>query len=843
MKKFIILMAALLSLSFSVTASAAPENVDFEDKAAVLANFEIIENAAENADYKITRRDFVISVGKMLGINIYKMDENRYYRDMTSDDRAWNVANALVTRGILTVGEDRLFRPDDIITSHEAACIVMKVLGVRNVDYSMYFNMAVSCDVLDGVTASELSYKDAVEILYNTLNTNTFNYSGTEGFKQGETTLMENLFDLQYIEGYVTAVNNTSLYENAGFGLNTIVIEDTAIDCDLVDAYSYLGCYVSAYYTDIDDTYTLVNIFVRENKTDKITVSADDFAGFDKTSYTAEYYVSGNKTKKLDIEKGATVIKNGDNDTSDITGAFGSLKNGEISFIDADNNNSYEVVIINSYENIVVRHIDKEDSIIYGKYGNIVDLSDENIPVLIVSVTGEEKTINDIAANNVISYYESDNLKKLVVSDNTVNGDITALTEDNDYTRVTISGTEYKIDKNYIENSVITLNAGSTVKALVDAYGKIADIEVTKNTGAIYAWLVNSFVDTDTDDRLKLRLFTENSELELVNLAKKVNIDGVQYSENDKIIKALENANGEADGQLVMIKKNADGEISYIDTVYAGNEKSGLFVSAEEETQTFFGGQMLLGPKIRLNSSSKLFIVPQNSSLKNDEEAYSVVNGNKFFVSWKTYAVTGYRNGLSDTVGYVEAMVLKRDLTGTSTKSYTGNILVVKDIKNVWDEEESSVKKEVVLLNGKSDATYICSADYDVLADTNVKVGNIIQVATNPKGEMVGSTLVYGEGKKDTFAFAVWTNENERACGYIYDLRDGIVGLSLAEGEVPFTCLVTTDIPVMVYDPSLKDSVYTGNEGDLIEAQALGYKVVVDMARGATKSFTVVKAK
>lgn len=844
MKKILITILTFLSLSLSMSAFASPEKVSLQDKAEVLKNFEIMGVSDDAAfDEKITRRDFVIAAGRLLGIDPYEMEPTRYYRDMTSDDRAWNVSGALVKRGILTVGEDRLFRPDDIITAKEAACIMMKVLGVRNAEFDMYFDMAVSCELLEGITSSEFTKQDAVLIIYNALNTNTFTYSPQDGYKQGDKTLMEDLYDLHYMEGYVTAVNNTGIYTILGNGLNTIQVGDTVLECNIADPYEYLGCYVSAYYTDIDDTYTLINIFVDEKKTEKITVSSDDFDEFNKDSYTVEYYVSNSKTKTVNVAKNAIIIRNGQNDSSDIEGAFEAFKNGEISFINSNNDNLYELVIINSYENVVVRHIDIEDSVIYGKYSNIIDLSDDNIPVQIISSNGEVKALTDIAKDNVISYYESDNLKKLVISANGVTGDIESVTDENDELILVIAGVEYEVDSKFIENSVITLNPGSTVKALIDADGKIADMEITKNAGAIYAWLVNSLVDTDTDDRLKLRLFTENSELELVNLAKKVNIDGAQYSENDKIIEALKKANGEADGQLVMIKKNADGEISYIDTVYSGNEKSGLFVSAEEETQTFFSGQMLLGPKIRLNSYSKLFIVPQSNSFKNDEEAYRIVNGNKFFINWKSYTVTGYRSGLSDTIGYVEAMVLKRDLIGTSTKSYTGEILIVKDVRNVWDEEESSIKKEVVLLNGQSDATYVCSEDYDVLKDTNVKVGNIIQVATNPKGEMVGTTLAYGEGKNDTFAFSGWTNENERACGYIYDLRDGLIGLSLAEGEAPFTSLETTGIPVMVYDPSLKDSVYTGNEGDLIEAQALGYKVVVDMARGITNSFAVIKSK
>lgn len=843
MKKKLALIFTIVSLFLSMSAFASYENVSINDKLQVLKTFEITEISDESAlSEKITRRDFFIMIGKMLDINLYKMDEDRYYRDITSDDRAWNVANALVERGILTVGEDRLLRPDDVITAKEAACVIMKVLGVRNIDYNMYFDMAVNCEILDGIVDSEFTNKDAVTIIYNALNTNTFNYSGTDGYKQGDKTLMEVLYDLYYVEGYVNSVNNTDVYDNSGNGINTIKIGDTVLNCELADGYQYLGCYVSAFYTDIDDTYTLVNIFVNDKKTEKLTVSADDFKKFDKDTYTVEYYVSGSKTKTLDIEKGATVIKNGDNDTSDIEGAFNSLINGEISFINSDTDNAYELIIINSYENIVVRHIDTEDSVIYGKYANIIDLSDENTPVQIISATGEVKSINDIAVDNVISYYESDNLKKLVVSANGVTGTIDAVVNEDEDLEITINGKEYKVDSNFVKNSVVTLNPGSDIIALVDAKGKIADLEITKNAGAFYAYLVNTMVDTDTDDRLKLRVFTENSALELLSVAQRVNVDGFQYDNYDDILSALENANGNVDDQLVLIKKNADGEISYIDTTYEGNEKSGLFVSAKESTQTFFANQMLLGPMIRINSSSKLFVVPQSGDYKNDARAYKVINSNSFFSDWKSYAVTGYRNGMKNTVGYVEAMVLKRDLIGTGFKTAVSNILVVKNIQNVWDEDAGDVRKQIVFQNGKSDSIYVCSEEYDVLTDTNVRVGNLVKISTNPQNEMVSSELIYGEGKKETKEITNWTVEGGTyACGYVFDIRDGIVGLSPSKDSDPFINLATTNIPVMVYDPSLKESVFLGNEGDLIEAMACDYKVVANVSRGVTKSFTVIK--
>ena len=55
-------------------------------------------------------------------------------------------------------------------------------------------------EILGGIVDSEFTNKDAVTIIYNALNANTFNYSGTDGYKQGDKTLMEVLYDLYYVE-------------------------------------------------------------------------------------------------------------------------------------------------------------------------------------------------------------------------------------------------------------------------------------------------------------------------------------------------------------------------------------------------------------------------------------------------------------------------------------------------------------------------------------------------------------------------------------------------------------------------------------------------------------------
>lgn len=702
MKKLLCLILVLFTLPFSTFVSAEPEYLDIAEKQKVLSDLEIIENVDEKLDKEITRRDFVISAGKLININMHDVDDDRYYRDMTSDDRAWNVANTLVKAGILTVGEDKLFRPDDIITSDEAACIIMKILGVRNIDYNLYFDIAVKYDVISGARGVKLLYSDAIELFFKALNTNTFDYTGKDGYKQGDKTLIEAMYSYRYIEGRINSVNKTSLFGSAAVGNGKIMIGQTVINNNLINPYEYLGCYAGVYYKEKDGEKELIDIFIMKNEINTMKIGADDFSAFDKSDYTVGYYDNGgDKLKKIRLDKGVTIIKNGDNDNADIVNAFSSIKNGEISFIDSDKNGLYEIAIINSYENVIVKTVDNENKKIFGKYANVIDLSDDDIPYLIVSSTGETKTIKDIQTDCVISFYNSDNLKRLVVSTNSVSGDIDLITKENDTVKVRISGVEYKIDSDYINNSVATLNVGSTVKTWIDAYGKIANLDIVNNSGGTFAWIVKTAVEDGFDNVLKLMLFTEDSKLESYSAAEKVSIDGVKCSNTDAMIKALKNANGNADGQLVLIKKNSKGEITYIDTVYKGNEENGLFVSAQESTQTFFGGQMLLGPQIRLNQSSKLFIVPQSENYRMNEKAYKLVNGNSYFSSWSSYTLTAYRNANENTVGYTDAMVMKSDLLGMNDSSPLSRISMVKSVGDIWDDDSESVKK-------RSYCTYGC---------------------------------------------------------------------------------------------------------------------------------------
>jgi len=838
-------------LLFSYTASATYYNDKVTDKAMLLSELGIVEEITDETklDEEVTRREFVIAVARMLGIDPYVSNSNRYYRDMTEDDLAWNAANALLERGILAVNDTQTFRPDDIITRNEAASVLIKTLGYTGFDYQTTITMAQTSQVLKGVTVNNIRMRDMAVLLNNTLNTFVFESKGTNPanitIQQGDKTFMEIYYDLYYVEGIVNEVNDTSLINARGNGDNTICVGDTVISTAVgADMYGYLGCYVSAYYTEVEDDYKLIYISVRENKTEKITIEAENINDFNPQSYVLKYR-EGNRTKTQDISKGANIIRNGANASNDIANAFKGIVNGSVTLIEADNERGYETVIISSYTNVVVQYTDIAEKKIYGTHNEVINLEEKAISYIITTPSGELLTIEDIAKNNVVSWYASSNLNRLVVSSSSVTGVISSLLQEDEETYVTIDATQYKVDNEFAEKSDFILSAGLSVTCYIDAKGKIADITAERSTNGIYAWVINCYAEKYEPDTLFLKAFTENNEMAVMKMAERVKIDGSTYSKTNEKKTAL-TTNGSIGEQLVVIELNAEGEVKAIDTTKEGNSKSGLLVSSPMAENYFFAGQMLLGPTMQITSTSKLFIIPNSIQFKGDADAYKVVSGNTFFKDWELYKVEGYRVGTKDTIDYTEAMVLKSDLKGVHGFATTNkNVFIVSGVKTVYDEELGDNREEIELVSGKSIVTYMNAENYSFGSDKNIKVGNIIRIKNNLQGEIVSTTLVYGETTDgevvDASTQPVWATRDQYALGYITALDNGLLALSEEKDSEPFLIVKTANISVGVYDPELHEQVYVGGEEDIIDAYNKGYKIVIDISRGAVRTFSVVK--
>lgn len=833
----------------TVSADFYSDNV--ADKARLLAELGVIEEITDETklEESVTRREFIIAAAKMMGVDTYLMSDTRYYRDMTSDDLAWNAANTLLEMGILTSNEEQVFRPDDAIKRNEAASVLVKMLGFKGFDYETTISVADSIDLMKGVSTPELKMKDMICVLTNTLNAYMFEAEGVISvdytLEQGDETFMEVYFDMFHAEGIVYEVNDTSLIDDKGNGKNTICIGDTVINtAEGSDYYDYLGGYASAYYTDIEDTYMLVSISLREGKTERLVIEAENIEEFDSNVYTLRYR-EGTHIKSKSISKGATVIVNGENKSSDIKAAFESIINGRVTLIEADNERGYETVIISTYRNVTVQFVDTENVKIYGTYNEIIALEDDNTEYIITTAGGEKLDISDIAKNNVVSWYGSSALNRLVVSSSSVTGSIEGVRQDEEESYITVGGVQYKVDRNFFDKSKMILSPGSGVICYIDAYGVVADIKTERGSNGIYAWVVKCYTEEYDPDTVFLKVFTENGEMLKAAMASNTRIDGYSCKTGSEK-RAKLNTNGSEKDQLVLIELNDEGEIKSIDTTKEGNAQNGLFISSPEAENYFYSGQMLLGPTIQLESTSKLFIVPNSNAYKGDDDAYQVVNGNTFFKDWEMYKVTGYRTGSVETVDYTEAMVMKTDLKGVNGFYTTNkNVFIVIDTREIYDEESGGIREEIDLLSGKTTATFMSAEGYSFEADSDIKVGNVIRITNNSRGEVTSASLVYGEDSSgnmyDGSGDVAWGTRDQSEVGYIKALENGLLALSLEKDGETSLIVKTANIPVGVYDPSKREPVYTGGEDDLIEAYNEGYKIVVDISRGVVRAFSVVK--
>lgn len=851
----IVLLISLV-LSVGINVYAEPFYDDFSAKAELLEELGIIDKITDEAELEAytTRRDFIIMAAKMIGINVFEVNPNRYYSDMTEDDLGWNAAAALLERRILTMNDSRTFRPNDTITRDEAACVLIKILGVTGADYETTLTIARRCEILDGVANSEITKADAIVLLHNALNTCMFDYAGTENgsFKveQGTETLMEVYYDMFHTEGVVNAVNETGIDGSEGYGENTICIGETVLNAEMNDPYKYLGYYVSAYYTNIDDITELKYISVREKHTESTVVDAESFVGFDSGSYTVKYY-ENDKIKTVSVDKGANLIRNGENISDRVKDAFDSFKKGEIVLINSDGNGACETVIINSYEDIVVNYVDTANKLIYGTKGQVIDLSDISKTAIITNAGGEKMTLSDIAKDNTVSLYASSKMNRLVISNITVTGEITALTVKDGKTNITVNQTGYEADKAFTDANPDFLKAGNRVTAYINAYGKAVDFKTAGASGGMYAWIITHRVEEHFDKTMYLKLFTENGEIVSLAVADNVKIDGNKCETIDAAESALSVANGKIDEQLVIVSEDAEGIIRTIDTKAEGSLQNGLFVSSDMAEYWFFSGQMVMGPKVHINSSTKLFVVPESEAYKNDANSYQIVKGNSFFKDWVSYKVEGYRTGNRNSLGYTEAMLTKTDLMGTGSALSHVNVFVVKGAGEVYDEENSEVREQLTLLAGKAEQTFMNAEGYSFMNNPVVKAGNVVKIKVNSRNEITDITLLYGEktngstvtDSNNTVALnqSGWGTKDSYAIGYVTDVENGLVGFSMEKGGETFLIGATANKPVAVYDPTTTEKVFVGGENDLIDAKNKGYKVVVDISRGNIRSYSVVK--
>lgn len=757
-KNFIIsLLICILTLgALHINASAAAGNYSFRDMVGFLDVLDIMnELSDEKYSSEISRMDFAVIAAKMIGISESESPAEDYFYDIPNDHWGKFSINMLVERGIISVNEQRLFRPNDTITVSEAVVILVRLM---NMGYDAelaggyprgYMNVANSYDIVSStVTANnKMTYKDAVTAIYHTLNAKT-------NRDQKKATLLSRCHDIYYGEGQLSAVCGASINQDT-VSDGYISINGVILRTNTEWLYDRLGLHVRYYYYSGDGEDVVVYVS-RDNdkKNDIVEITSDCYIGYNNSS--VEYYTEpdGGSIRSKKIYPGVTVVRNGKNMSDDLDAAFADFY-GYMKLISTDSGREYDVVIIEDYENIEVGYIDNTKKILYDKLNpaTLISLSDEeNVIVTYQDADGASSAFEKISVGDVVSVARtSGQFAKVIINSTEISGTISDTESTDDSMIITIDGIKYEFDERYFSRTSPSVFGGKvTIKT--DFFGKIASYTTINTDGYKYAYIIKVTKD-ECEERALLKLFTEDGEWITATCAQKVSIDNTKYKTADNIIGAL-SVGGVVKPQLLRFKCNDENEITVIDTKKVGDSEDELSLHLmENEKNLYKHWTNLVGYNAFVPTTVKVMIVP--------EEGTEATAGRDQFQIKNISAIPSGTSSRIDLYQIDEnSLTIDFVVYYSSKKSSVDLYAALQVVEKVSMGVNGDLEPAMVLwLNSTGTGVkYFVSPNYvgEATGYKNVDVGrlgkgDIVRIATDHKNEITSVDLVldYSQAKQD----------------------------------------------------------------------------------------------
>lgn len=826
-----ILLITIIASFFTTVSFATPREMDVNDKIGLLQTVEILDQSdLSELDQPITRGEFIKLLTKFMNIEVANCDE-RFYIDIEEGDELWDITAQLVKNGILTISDDRRFRPNDVINHKEAACALMKGYGAGVMDYEMYTEIAIQLDLFEKVAYGNMKYKDAINLFYNAFVGRPLTFTG-KGMGPGDKTFMEINHDMFYISGIANAVNESAIDGGpARFG--SIRVGDLTIDCEEDNLYQYLGKGVGAFYKSEDEP-ELVYLYTYTESENIIELTEKNEPEFDAETFTLKYYNENERLKKIQLPQSVNVIRNGENITSDVAGAFDDFNIGKITIMSVGGS-KYGTVIIDSYYNISVMSVSQSEDIIYGKDGTAIDVSDDSKPISIEDENGNKLSIDQITNNSIASVFESSVYLRIVISNEVAAGTISKVDNDENV-KLTVSGTEYEL----FPGKELSYDLGNDVVLHLDAFGYVFEISTERKDGMKYGWIVKyKVLEIDGYDRVRLEVFTEDGTFKKIILPEKIRIDGTLRKTPDLQIFGLEQGKTSVVDQLILFKADENDMAQEIDTVYQNASGGGLFKEFNNAEGTY--GSSSVGKLIWASTSTIVFVLPSKEN-REVEDAYAI-GTRSLLEAWKTNEVDSYRSSDKDKPAAAEVLILHRDLYDSASEQR--GTYVVNNKYSIWNEQEYEAQNIVTMMNGSSTVEFVLSDNFTDM--DNLVKGNIVTIGLNGKKELATATLHYGtDGKgnsvKTMKEIGGWGDSNHYvAIGKVIAVGDEYADLSITGDDVPTLRFPISTTNIGVFEPDGDSTIRVGTKGDIAEAMMRGGIVAVTMYRGTMVSIAIVK--
>lgn len=732
--------------------------IDEEDEIYFLSVLNIMRGYADGTfqpDSYITRAEFATVAAKMLDFSMYSSKNT--FTDVAENHWAYAYIQSCYDLKLIDGIGGGLFAPDDEVTFNQAVKIIVSALGYDGIAKQRggypngYLSVASSLRILDGVSSDEgrITRADIAQLCYNSLFAELFtvlDVDKSKNFDAGET-LLSKVFHLYKTDGVVTEVNGTSLTDSNILTVdeNYIKINGIRLKTDYPDFRTWLGYDVDVYYRKTEGAYDEAVIVIPPKNIKTMELDADDIISFDN-SYALHYYDDNNKSRKLKFKADLDVIYNGkaklNYDNASLIPDF-----GYVTAIDNDNNGTYDVMIIRHIQTGVANFADADENIIYLKNSiastktgssafikeNTIKWNDED-PVTIHDVNGKQIQLGDIKEWNILSIEKSDNDSgetaiDICVSDAFVRGEVTS----KDKETVTIKNKEYKLGKNLISDGGIDLRDKGIF--YLDCYGNIAAFDGDNTGVGKYGFL--TYVDEGSFNKISIRIFTSNGEVEVFPASSKLKVNGKAISNITELENILKNTEWGKDltspvwngvSQIVRYSVNSKGEVysmyTYLPEDNADYTENNLNRSFESASRGYLSSTGVFG--MRLMLSDDAFIVRCSDDWS--ESGYELV-AKSSIESGVTHTFEAYD---ANTVNVADAAVF---LPGIGlAPSENAVIALVDEIHYGLNEDGDEVN--ILLCWYKGELVKYSEAEYGKIAPLDLKRGDIVAFSLDSKNEI-----------------------------------------------------------------------------------------------------------
>lgn len=735
--KKLTVLATVASMLLSSVVSYADDSTDKKWDFLETLGIYSGENAEELGGETVTRGDYVTYFMRLLNKD-YEAGEN-LFTDVDDGDEFYDAANNAKSLGYFTGLE---FRPDDNINTEEALEMLERAMGYSvPLKHNSILSVASDMDLPLPANSEKMTFNEMTELFYAALHAPLMKYDislgGTTTLEpEDDATVLSEYYDIEIIEGIMTANGVTSIYK-ADSG-DKITIDGTNYGDPNEMGKEYLGYNVRAYIDFTNDEEFGELKYIEEKKNTVVELEAEEIDQMN-TRVTKITYTQSGKDKSVSkkIDENAKVIYNGRFYAS-YTAADLMPENGNMKLIDNDEDGVFEVVHIWSYSTIYVDSF--VNNTVYNKYSYSGALSslkvDEREAQIDVLWDGEKNKITDIKAGQILSAAVSKDKEyiKIEISKASVKGTLGGINTDE---------RELLIDDEYYDYIVpfgkeyTNLELGRGYIFYLNFRGEIAAAEKSSANDYEYAYVFKISYQ-DGEETADIKLFTQDGEWERYTVTDNVKIDGKRYTPEELVygkkgVACPLYSDGATDRQVVQVKYDGD-TIKEIKTA----EETTQYDRFNKKTANlnYYGQNQSFSSLYYVNSQTVVFGIPSDTPEKTD--AYMVAPS----LTWDgAYTITAYGY---DEYGDTDAFEIP--ITSSNIGKSISNCIVL-DKHKILNSDDTVVE------------TLRCSfgmfEDFEIefndTNQTNLKKGDLISLKVDYKGKIKTLTPIYSyvdEGEK-----------------------------------------------------------------------------------------------